>query len=81
MKKSESRKLQDKDRVICLTNPLVKNKVFTVQNIPESLYIRLYQVNPNVLFTKKGECVAVNINSCFKVGDRLQFFKSYHEYL
>jgi hypothetical protein len=76
MKKSNLQKLRHRDRVKCYSNHLVKEKSFTVYQEPEYPYVRLYQMNPNLLFTLDGVCVQVPVNSSFKIGDTLEFFKS-----
>ena len=76
----ESKRLKHRDRVICPTNRKLQNKVFTIQSIPEYNYLRLYQVSEAVLFTKTGTCIQTSINSLFREGDCLEFYKADSEY-
>jgi hypothetical protein len=80
MKKLNSDKLSHRDRVKCLSNSLVKEKTFVIYREPEFSYLRLYQMNPNLLFNLDGVCVQTPLNSVFRIGDTLSFFKSDSQY-
>lgn len=80
MLEQNSQKLKHKDRVICNSNKKLHGKVFTIYAIPEYPYLRLFQNNENLLFTKTGTCIQTPRTSLFREGDQLNFYKSDSDY-
>jgi hypothetical protein len=68
-----------KDRVTC-TNPKLKDKVFTVYLNTLDDTMRLYQVSDSVLFNLEGFCIQSSYKSLFKIGDKLEPYKSNNDY-
>lgn len=77
---SRSQNLKHKDRVKCTSNKKLQDKVFTIYQIPEYHYLRLFQMSESLLFTKTGICIQVPVTSLFREGDQLEFHKSDSDY-
>lgn len=73
-------RLRHKDRVTCTTNKKLEGKVFTIYAIPEYPYLRLFQMNENLLFTPDGTCIQTPPKSNFRIGDQLNFYRSDSQY-
>lgn len=70
-------RLKHRDRV---THPRFPDKVFTVIDSKECNFFTLYGINENTQFTMWGKCTQAPIRSKFKVGDKLNFYKTDSEY-
>lgn len=77
---SRLRNLKHRDRVKCPNNPKIKDKVFTVQEIPEAHYLKLYQTDDMLLFSRQGICVQAPLQGFFEVGDTLELYKKDTDY-
>lgn len=76
-----NQKLKNLDRVTCSTNKLCRGKVYTVNFFRGGQFLKLYQVNTNVVFDLNGNCIEAPAKTRdsftpFRVGDKLDFYKS-----